>query len=127
MKERMGAARPHRPTGIEEVGKMPTLLEDTGGTPTLPLKKRLPLRSIIHNPLSTIHDPPSTIFLREVLCALRASVFRFCPAISRTVSLGHHAKREWAWRLETTATVEELAETLAMQNLEQNVPRTDWD
>jgi hypothetical protein len=26
-----------------------------------------------------------------------------------------------------TATVEELAGTLAMQNLEQNVPRTDWD
>jgi hypothetical protein len=56
MKERMGAARPHRPTEIEEVGKMPTLLEDTGGTPTLPLKKRLLLRS-------TIHDPQSTIFL----------------------------------------------------------------
>jgi hypothetical protein len=46
MKERMGAARPHRPTEIEEVGKMPTL----------PLKKRLLLRS-------TIHDPQSTIFL----------------------------------------------------------------
>ena len=66
-------------------------------------------------------------FLREVLCALHASAFRFCPAISRTVSLGFHAKREWAWWLETTATVGELAETLAIQNLEQNVPRTDSD
>jgi hypothetical protein len=40
-KERFGAARPHRPTGIEEVGKMPTLIEDTVVTPTIPLKKRL--------------------------------------------------------------------------------------
>jgi hypothetical protein len=66
MKERMGAARPHRPTGIEEVGKMPTLLEDTGGTPMLPLKKRLLLRS-------TIHDPQSTIFLCD-LCVLAVNL-----------------------------------------------------
>jgi hypothetical protein len=33
LSERIGAAGPHRPTGIKEVGKMPTLLEDTGGPP----------------------------------------------------------------------------------------------
>jgi hypothetical protein len=31
--QRVGAAGPHRPTGIKEVGKMPMLLEDTGGPP----------------------------------------------------------------------------------------------
>ena len=33
---RVGAARPRRPTAVEEVGKMPTLLEDTG-EPPMPL------------------------------------------------------------------------------------------
>ena len=37
-------------------------------------------------------------FLRKVLCALHCSAFRFFPAISRTVSLGFHTKRDSALR-----------------------------
>jgi len=35
--------------------------------------------------MRTYYFPDNEYFLREVLCALHASAFRFCPAISRTV------------------------------------------
>ena len=34
---RVGAAGPHRPTGVEEVGRMPTLLEGTASSASFPM------------------------------------------------------------------------------------------